>query len=84
MLKAEGDLRLLNVGFGGVIYRGVAESEAAYIGWGGRERLTFTPGNTLTNIIFSENTSHTFMGYSLLTHNFLIYWAFVSFVSSRF
>ncbi len=26
---------IVNVGFGDVIYQGVTESEAAYIGWGG-------------------------------------------------
>ncbi len=53
--KAALNLGILNVGFGDVVYQGVAESVAAYIGRGGRERLTLTPGNTLTNIIFLES-----------------------------
>ena len=33
--KAEVNLRILNVGFGGVVYHGVTESEFEYNGWGG-------------------------------------------------
>ncbi len=33
--KAVVNLRILNVGFGGVVYHGVTESEFEYNGWGG-------------------------------------------------
>ena len=82
--EAEVDVDILNVGFGDVVYQGVTESKAGYIrGMGAREAEAHTR-KCPHKYIFLENASHTFMGCSLLTHKFLIYLAFVSFVSSRF
>ena len=52
MLEAEVNPGILNVCFEGVNYKGVTESEAAYIRGRGRESQKLTPENTLTNIIF--------------------------------
>ncbi len=49
---AEVNSGVLNVGFGDVGNHGVTESEAVYIGRGGRERQTLTPTNNSIYIIF--------------------------------
>ena len=42
MPEAEVNLGILNVGFGGVVYQSVTESEATYIGRGAREAEAHT------------------------------------------
>jgi hypothetical protein len=50
--EAEVDLDILNVGFGGVVYRGEMESEAEYNGRGLREADAHTKKYARINIFF--------------------------------